>query len=73
MARNEMSTPIQLPASADAARKNWRVLGPEKQIEVHRQPQGGQYAESAVHGPGGSVTSTAVMGFTVDVAGLFAA
>jgi len=51
----------------------WLVLGPEKQIEVHRQPQGGQYAESAVHGPRGRVTSTAVPGFTVDVASLFAA
>jgi len=41
--------------------------------EVHRQPQGEQYAEHSVHGPGGSVTSTAVSGFTVDVASLFAA
>ena len=64
----------KLRAYASAGVKEcWLVLGPEKQIEVHRQPQGGQYAEHAVHGPGGSVTSTAVMGFTVDVAGLFAA
>jgi Uma2 family endonuclease len=51
----------------------WLVLGPEKQIEVHRQPQGDQYAERSVHGTGESVTSTAVPGFVVDVASLFAA
>jgi Uma2 family endonuclease len=51
----------------------WLVLGPEKQIEVHRQPQGEQYAEHSVHGPGGSVTSTAVPSFTVDMTSLFAA
>ena len=28
-----------------------------EQIEVHRQPQGGQDAESAVQGPGGRVAS----------------
>ena len=64
----------KLRAYASAGVKEcWLVLGPEKQIEVHRQPQGEQYAERSVHGPGGSVTSTAVPGFTVDVAGLFAA
>ena len=51
----------------------WLVLGPEKQIEVQRQPQGEQDAEQSVHGPGGSVTSTVVPSFTVDLAGLFAA
>ena len=49
------------------------MLGPEKQIEVHRQPQDEQYAESSLHGPGGSVTSTAVPTFTVNLASLFAA
>ena len=46
------------------------VRGPNK---VHRQPQGGQYAERSVHGPGGSVTTTAVPSFTVDLASFFAA
>ena len=41
--------------------------------EVHRQPQGKQYAEHVVHGAGGSVTSTAVPSFAVDIASLFAA
>lgn len=45
----------------------WMVLGPEKQIEVHRQPQGEQFAQHAVHGPGGSLASAAVPGFTVEL------
>lgn len=64
----------KLRAYASAGVKEcWLVLGPEKQIEVHRQPQGEQFVEHAVHGPGGSLTSTAVPSFTVDLASLFAA
>ena len=48
------------------------VLGPEKQIEVHRQPQDEQFAEHAVHGPGGLVASAVVPGFTVELDRLFA-
>ncbi|MCX6904819.1 MAG: Uma2 family endonuclease [Verrucomicrobia bacterium] len=51
----------------------WLVLGPEKQIEVHRQPQGDQFAEHATHGPGGQVTSMVVPSFTVELDRLFAA
>ena len=51
----------------------WLVLGPEKQIEVHRQPQGEQFAEHAVHGPGGTLTSTVVPGFTAELDRIFAA
>jgi Uma2 family endonuclease len=51
----------------------WLVLTPEKQIEVHRQPQGEQFAEHAVHGPGGSLTSAAVPGFAIELDRLFAA
>jgi len=51
----------------------WLVLAPEKQIEVHRQPQGEQFTEHAVHGPGGTVRSAAVPGFTVDLDSLFGA
>ena len=50
----------------------WLVLGPEKQIKVHRQPQGGQFAGHAVHGPSGSLTSAAVPSFTVELDRLFA-
>ena len=64
----------KLRAYASAGVKEcWLVLGPEKTIEVHRQPAGEQFAECAVHGSGGSLTSTAVPGFTVDVQSLFGA
>ncbi len=49
----------------------WLVLGPEKQVEVYRQPTGEQFAERAVHGPGVTLTSAAVPGFTVDLGTLF--
>ena len=63
----------KLRAYASAGVKEcWLVLAPEKQIEVHRQPQGEQFAEHAVHGPGGTLTSAAVPGFTVYLASLFA-
>ena len=51
----------------------WLVLAPEKQIEIHRQPQGEQFAEHAVHGPGGTLASAAVPGFTVELDRLFTA
>jgi Uma2 family endonuclease len=51
----------------------WLVLAPEKQIEVHRQPLGEQFAERALHGPGGSLNSTAVPSFTVELDRLFTA
>jgi Uma2 family endonuclease len=50
----------------------WFVLGPEKQIEVHRQSAGEQFAESTLFGPGGALTSTAVPGITVELGDLFA-
>ena len=49
------------------------VLGLEKQIEVHRQPQDGQFAEQVIHGPGGTPTSVAVPGFTVELDSLLEA
>jgi len=65
---------LKLRAYAGAGVKEcWLVLGPEKTIEVHRRPAGGQFAERAVHGPGGSLTSAAVLGFTVDLDHLFSA
>ena len=51
----------------------WLVLGPEKRIEVHRQPSGEQFAEVTAHGPGGTISSAAVPGFTVDLTRLFEA
>ncbi|MBI4661444.1 MAG: Uma2 family endonuclease [Verrucomicrobia bacterium] len=64
----------KLRAYASAGVKEcWLVLGPEKKIEVHRQPTGEQFAECAVYGPGGLLTSAAVSGLTVELGGLFAA
>ena len=65
---------IKLRASAQAGVKEcWLVLGPERQIEVHRQPAGEQFAQTAVSGPGGHVTSSVVPGLAVELASLFAA
>lgn len=64
----------KLCAYANAGVKEcWLVLGPEKTIEVHRQPERGRFAASAVQGPGGTVSSTTVPGVTVDLERLFAA
>jgi Uma2 family endonuclease len=64
----------KLRAYASAGVKEcWLVLGPEKQIEVHRQPQSGQFAEHAVHGPGGTLSSAVLPGFTVELDRLFLA
>jgi len=64
----------KLRAYAGAAVKEcWLVLAPEKQIEVHRQPQGEQFAERVIHGPGGTLTSGVVPGFTVELDRIFAA
>jgi len=64
----------KLRAYATAGVKEyWLVLGPEKQIEVYRQPQDGEYVDRTVHGPGGSLTSAALPGFTVTLDSFFAA
>ena len=58
--------------AAAGVKECWFVLGPEKQIEVYRQPKDGQYAERSVHGPGGALTSAAVPEFTLTLDALFA-
>ena len=50
----------------------WLVLGPEKQIEVHRKPAGEEFAEHSLHGPGGQLTSDAVPEISVKLDDLFA-
>ena len=63
----------KLRAYANANVKEcWLVLAPDKQIEVHRQPAGGQYADWAVLGPGDRLTSVAVLEIAVDLDALFA-
>jgi Uma2 family endonuclease len=56
----------KLRAYATAGVKEcWLVLAPEKRIEVYRQPKDGQFTEQSQHGPGGSLTSAALPGFTL--------
>lgn len=50
----------------------WLVLAPEQQIEVHRQPVGGQYAERQLIGPGGRLASVTMPDFAVELDALFA-
>jgi Uma2 family endonuclease len=63
----------KLRAYAGAGVKEcWFVLGPEKQIEVHRQPVGGQFAERQIVGPGGRLASVAAPEIAVELDALFA-
>jgi Uma2 family endonuclease len=50
----------------------WLVLGPEKQIEVYRQPKDGKFTQHSVHGPGGTLTSTTLPQFTLFLQTFFA-
>ena len=62
----------KLRAYASAGvRECWLVLGPEQQIEAYRQPVRDEFAHRSIHGPGGSLTSDAIPGFSVDLASLF--
>jgi Uma2 family endonuclease len=58
-------------ATADV-KECWLVLGPEKKIEVYRQPKDGQFAEQVVQGPGGTMTSAALPEFTLSLDAFFA-
>ena len=62
----------KLRAYASAGVKEcWLVLGPERQIEVHRLPRGERFAELTLHGPGGALTSTAVPDVKIELDRLF--
>jgi Uma2 family endonuclease len=50
----------------------WLVLGPERQVEVHRSPAGDQFTERGIHGPDGRLQSSALPTFALDMAELFA-
>ena len=47
----------KLNAYAASVKECWFVLGPEKQVEVYREPKDGMYLQRSVHGPGGILTS----------------
>ena len=62
----------KLPAYAAAGVKEcWLVLGETRQIEVYRQPADGKFAGCVTHGPGGTLASSAVTEFTVELDALF--
>jgi Uma2 family endonuclease len=64
----------KLRAYATAGVKEcWLVLAPEKQIEVHRLAEDGQYAKTTLHGPSGTLASVAVPDFSVELDSLYAA
>jgi Uma2 family endonuclease len=58
--------------AAAGVKECWLVLGPEKQIEVHRHPQDGRFTEQALHGAGGVLASAALPEFTLSLDALFA-
>ena len=66
------ATKLRADATA-GVQECWLVLGPEKQIEVHRQPQNGQDAQTSAHGRGGSLTSAVVPGSSLELDRLFGA
>jgi Uma2 family endonuclease len=62
----------KLRAYASAGVKEcWLVLGREKQIEVHREPTEGEFAQRTLHGPGARLTSTVIPSFAVELSTLF--
>jgi Uma2 family endonuclease len=62
----------KLRAYADAAVKEcWLILGPEKQIEVYRQPRAGQFTAHTLHGPGGTLTCAALPAFKLSLDSFF--
>jgi Uma2 family endonuclease len=58
--------------AAAGVKECWLILGPEKQIEVYRQPKDGQFIEHALHGPGGTLTSASLPEFTLPLDAFFA-
>jgi Uma2 family endonuclease len=50
----------------------WIVLGPERRVEVYRQPVNGQYKEMRVVGPGEAIECVTLPGVRIQVSDLFA-
>ncbi len=63
----------KLRAYATAGVKEcWLVLGPDKQIEVYRQPKDGQFTEHALYGPEGILASWVMPNLTIPMESIFA-
>lgn len=58
--------------AAAGVKECWLVLGPEKQIEVYRQPENGQFSEHALYGPGGMLTCAELPEFSLSLDDFFA-
>ena len=59
--------------AAAGVKECWLVLGPEKMIEVYRNPMDGRFAEHQTHGPSGRLASAApVPEFTLALDDFFA-
>ncbi len=62
----------KLRAYATAGVKEvWLVLGPEKQVEIHRRPEPGQFADHAILDAGATLTSATVPALALPLAELF--
>jgi Uma2 family endonuclease len=58
----------KLRAYADAGVKEvWLLLVPEKQAEVYLEPASGKFLKSKTYGPGGTLISTTVPHFSLDL------
>ena len=58
--------------AAAGVKECWLVLGPEKKIEVYRQPKDGRYTEHMLHGPEGTLASAALPEFVLPLDAFFA-
>jgi Uma2 family endonuclease len=58
--------------AAAGVKECWLILGPEKKVEVCRQPNEGRYTEQTQHGPGGTLASAALPEFTLALDDFFA-
>jgi Uma2 family endonuclease len=62
----------KLHAYASAGVKEvWLVLAPERQLEIHRRPADGKFAQHETHESGERVSSAALPGVTLDLNALF--
>jgi Uma2 family endonuclease len=58
--------------AAAGVKECWLILGPEKKIEVYRQPKDGRFIEHETHGPSGTLASAALPQFTLPLDVFFA-
>jgi Uma2 family endonuclease len=58
--------------AAAGVKECWLVLGPEKKIEVYRQPKDGRFLEHQTHGPSGTLASAALPEFKLALDDFFA-